>query len=141
METGRCARATALLYGEIRGDPVLASAVLDRILHHSTTVNIRGESYRLRTKRRAGTPTPVLPMESKMNEKPHARTTEERPLWFMRKWPILRRRNWPIYRRRGHKCETPRTVSSQALATSGALAVESVNPAAGRGPANSRERD
>ena len=64
-------------WGEILGDPVLASAVLDRILHHSTTVNIKGESYRLRTKRRAGTPTPVLPMESKMNEKPHARTTEE----------------------------------------------------------------
>ncbi|MFQ6090358.1 MAG: ATP-binding protein, partial [Candidatus Bipolaricaulia bacterium] len=27
---------------------------LDRLLHHSTTVNIKGESYRLREKRRAG---------------------------------------------------------------------------------------
>jgi DNA replication protein DnaC len=51
-------------WGEILGDPVLAAAVLDRILHHSTTVNIRGEGYRLRVRRKAGTPTPVVPMES-----------------------------------------------------------------------------
>jgi DNA replication protein DnaC len=50
--------------GEILGDPVLAAAVLYRILHHSTTVNIRGESYRLRARRKAGTPTPVIPIES-----------------------------------------------------------------------------
>jgi hypothetical protein len=36
------------------GDPVMASAALDRLLHRSTTINIRGESYRLREKRRAG---------------------------------------------------------------------------------------
>ena len=77
METGRCARATALLYGEVLGDPVLASAVLDRILHHSTTVNIKGESYRLRGKRRSNTPTPVLPMEPKMSEKGTARAMED----------------------------------------------------------------
>ena len=32
----------------------LASAVLDRLLHHSHVLNIRGESYRLREKRQAG---------------------------------------------------------------------------------------
>ena len=52
-------------WGEVLGDPVLAAAVLDRILHHSTTVNIRGDSYRLRVRRKAGTPTPVVPLESK----------------------------------------------------------------------------
>jgi len=41
-------------WGEIMGDPVIAAATLDRILHHSTTVNIKGESYRLKTKRRTG---------------------------------------------------------------------------------------
>jgi DNA replication protein DnaC len=51
-------------WGEVLGHPVLAAAVLDRVLHHSTTVNIRGESYRLRVRRKAGTPTPVVPMES-----------------------------------------------------------------------------
>lgn len=33
---------------------MLASAILDRVLHHSTTINIRGHSYRLREKRQAG---------------------------------------------------------------------------------------
>lgn len=37
------------------GDPVLAAAILDRLLHHSVTVNIRGDSYRLRNRRKAGT--------------------------------------------------------------------------------------
>ena len=36
------------------GDPVLTAAMLDRLLHHSTVVNIQGESYRLKDKRRAG---------------------------------------------------------------------------------------
>jgi len=41
-------------WGEIFGDQVLASAILDRLLHHSTTLNIKGESYRLREKKKAG---------------------------------------------------------------------------------------
>jgi DNA replication protein DnaC len=41
-------------WGEIFADQVLAAAILDRLLHHSTTVNIRGHSYRLREKRKAG---------------------------------------------------------------------------------------
>jgi hypothetical protein len=36
------------------GDPIIATAILDRLLHHSTTINIRGESYRLKDRRRAG---------------------------------------------------------------------------------------
>ena len=41
-------------WGEIFADQVLATAILDRLLHHSTTLNIRGNSYRLREKRKAG---------------------------------------------------------------------------------------
>jgi DNA replication protein DnaC len=41
-------------WGDIFGDPIIATAILDRLLHHSITVNIRGESYRLKEKRRAG---------------------------------------------------------------------------------------
>ena len=33
---------------------MLATAILDRLLHHATTLNIKGESYRLKEKRRAG---------------------------------------------------------------------------------------
>ena len=42
-------------WGSIFGaDPVIASAILDRLLHHSTTLNIKGESSRLKEKRKAG---------------------------------------------------------------------------------------
>lgn len=41
-------------WGETFNDPVLATAILDRLLHYSTTLNIKGESYRLKEKRRAG---------------------------------------------------------------------------------------
>lgn len=41
-------------WGEIFGDQVLATAILDRLLHHATTLNIKGESYRLKDKRKAG---------------------------------------------------------------------------------------
>nr|WP_240354408.1 IS21-like element helper ATPase IstB [Pectobacterium brasiliense] len=36
------------------GDAALTSAMLDRILHHSHVVQIKGESYRLKQKRKAG---------------------------------------------------------------------------------------
>ena len=37
-------------WGDIFGDAVVASAVLDRLLHHATVINIRGGSYRLKDK-------------------------------------------------------------------------------------------
>jgi DNA replication protein DnaC len=41
-------------WGAVFGDEVAAAAIIDRLLHYSTTVNIRGESYRLKDKKRAG---------------------------------------------------------------------------------------
>ena len=41
-------------WGQTFGDAVLATAVLDRLLHHATVINIRGESYRLKERRKAG---------------------------------------------------------------------------------------
>jgi DNA replication protein DnaC len=41
-------------WGDIFSDQVLAAAILDRLLHHSVTISIRGESYRLKDKRKAG---------------------------------------------------------------------------------------
>ncbi len=55
-------------WGDVFGDPVIASAILDRLLHHATTINIKGESYRLKERRRAGlltTPRADLPAVSK----------------------------------------------------------------------------
>ena len=41
-------------WGIVFGDEVLATAILDRLLHHSHTLMITGESYRLREKRKSG---------------------------------------------------------------------------------------
>jgi DNA replication protein DnaC len=35
-------------WGQVFADPVVASAILDRLLHHATVINIKGKSYRLR---------------------------------------------------------------------------------------------
>ncbi|MEJ9216224.1 IS21-like element helper ATPase IstB [Aneurinibacillus thermoaerophilus] len=40
-------------WGEVLGDPVIATAMLDRLLHHSRIFNMKGESYRLREKKAA----------------------------------------------------------------------------------------
>ena len=47
-------------WGGILGDTVMASAVLDRIMHHCVVINIRGETYRLKDRRKN-----ALPMERK----------------------------------------------------------------------------
>jgi len=62
LVTARYERGSILLtsnksygdWGSIFGDPVIATAILDRLLHHSTTLNIRGESYRLKERKKAG---------------------------------------------------------------------------------------
>jgi len=41
-------------WGGVFRDPVVATAILDRLLHHSAALSIRGDSYRLREKRRSG---------------------------------------------------------------------------------------
>jgi len=57
-------------WGEVLGDSVIATAILDRLLHHSHVLNIRGESYRLQEKRRVGllgaapSPSPALAPET-----------------------------------------------------------------------------
>jgi DNA replication protein DnaC len=41
-------------WGEMLGGEVVATAILDRLLHHSHVLTIKGDSYRLREKRQAG---------------------------------------------------------------------------------------
>jgi hypothetical protein len=50
-------------WGEVFNDHVLATAILDRLLHHATTLNINGESYRLKEKRKAGIMGKPKPVE------------------------------------------------------------------------------
>jgi DNA replication protein DnaC len=51
-------------WGTVFGDEVVAAAILDRLLHRSHTLVVKGESYRLKQKRKAGllgtSPTPQV---------------------------------------------------------------------------------
>jgi DNA replication protein DnaC len=46
-------------WGDVFGDRVIATAILDRVLHHAITLNIRGNSYRLKDKLKAGLVKPI----------------------------------------------------------------------------------
>jgi hypothetical protein len=59
---------------EVLGDVVVATAILDRLLHHSHVINIRGESYRLREKKRAGL---MIGAQSGSEVTQEAKTTSE----------------------------------------------------------------
>jgi len=41
-------------WGELMSDTVVATAMLDRLLHHAHVVNIRGDTYRLKDRRKSG---------------------------------------------------------------------------------------
>jgi DNA replication protein DnaC len=66
-------------WGIVFGDEVLATAILDRLLHHSHTLLITGESYRLREKRKSGLIRSRLPntdLERPRNE-PEVKTEND----------------------------------------------------------------
>lgn len=46
-------------WSELFHDPVIVAAILDRLLHHSVVVNIKGNSYRLKGKLPAAPETPT----------------------------------------------------------------------------------
>jgi DNA replication protein DnaC len=74
-------------WGSIFGDPIIATAILDRLLHHSTTVNIRGESYRLKERRKAGLiplPESQQQTESPAVAPPRTRQAEPFVMSFLR---------------------------------------------------------
>jgi DNA replication protein DnaC len=55
-------------WGTVFGDAVVATAILDRLLHHSHVVTIRGDSYRLKEKRRSGLLQNTAAVEAKLIE-------------------------------------------------------------------------
>lgn len=70
-------------WGAIFGDNIIATAILDRLLHHSTTINIRGESYRLKERRKAG----LLARPEDHQERVDAAADAPRPQARKRKQP------------------------------------------------------
>lgn len=47
-------------WGELLNDTVIATAILDRLLHHAHVVNIRGDTYRLKDRLKSGVTTVPL---------------------------------------------------------------------------------
>jgi len=44
-------------WGEVFGDPVVAAAMIDRLVHHAEVVNLKGDSYRLKDRDLGRIPT------------------------------------------------------------------------------------
>ena len=55
-------------WGSVFGDDVMAAAILDRLLHHSHTLMINGESYRLRQKKKSGLLGDAAPPSTRAQE-------------------------------------------------------------------------
>ena len=58
---------------------VLATAVLDRLLYHATVINIRGESYRLKERRKAGLLATPASREKTLNKEAHKNHKRDEP--------------------------------------------------------------
>lgn len=65
-------------WGSVFGDTVMATAVLDRLLHHASVINIRGESYRMKERRKAGLLAPLEARESALQKGENA-ASKKRP--------------------------------------------------------------
>ena len=62
------------------GDRVLTAAMLDRLLHHAQVIQIQGESYRLKDKRKAGI---IAPAQKRRAPKPNPPTPANTRLRYM----------------------------------------------------------
>ena len=58
-------------WGQVFGDPVIATALLDRLLHHAVVVHIEGSSYRMR--QHADLLPPIQPPTSLPDAQPKRR--------------------------------------------------------------------
>ena len=73
-------------WGTVFGDAVVATAILDRLLHHSHVITIRGDSYRLREKRRTG----LLKAPVDRTERASTGMTRSLPRWVTQAPPARR---------------------------------------------------
>jgi len=71
-------------WGTVFGDEVLAAAILDRLLHHSHTLMIQGDSYRLKQKRKAGLIPAVPPPQGALAGEPARADRRKHQLLMMK---------------------------------------------------------
>ena len=64
-------------WGEIFGDEVMASALIDRLVHHCHIVNIRGNSYRMRHHTDVSAALEAQRLEPSPTPRPRRRTRQE----------------------------------------------------------------
>jgi hypothetical protein len=73
-------------WGEVFGDPVVATALLDRLLHHAVVIQIEGSSYRLcqhadlvpeHLRRTAPITTPAAPLPRRRGRPPKNRSLDQ----------------------------------------------------------------
>lgn len=55
-------------WGDVFGNNVVATAILDRLLHHSTMINIKGDSYRIKEKKKKDGFYDVIRYENDSND-------------------------------------------------------------------------
>jgi DNA replication protein DnaC len=69
-EVGSVILTSNLVFGQwdqtFAGDTALTAALLDRLLHHAHVITIKGDSYRLKDKRKAGLIEPKAPAGEKV---------------------------------------------------------------------------
>ncbi len=91
-------------WGEVFGDPVVATALLDRLLHHAVVVQIEGSGYRLRQQaelmpehlrsRRSSLRPYKRRLHADAAGHRKAATSTQRP--DRRKWRLLHQRFWVL---------------------------------------------
>ena len=86
-------------WGEVFGDPVVATALLDRLLHHAVVIPIEGASYRLRDRAdlipehiRATAPIAPPPPPKSRRGRPRKEIRAGRMSWL-----VTRRTGWGKY--------------------------------------------
>ena len=98
-------------WGEVFGDPVVATALLDRLLHHAVVVQIEGASYRLRahadlipehTRSHAAITPPPAPKTTRPAAEKWSRPCLIPAEPNSRKWGIFVRHFWGFFIRHLH---------------------------------------
>ena len=83
-------------WGQVFGDPVIATALLDRLLHHAVVMHIESSSYRMR--QHADLLPPVPPPGPRADVQPKRRGRPPKPLPTRCRLPDARTRPPPVQR-------------------------------------------